>query len=255
MGLVYFQSGRRVRASSNWKRLKGSNPRDAGLSFDLALAYFRTKQFQKSLQTLQIGEEPQARTADYYALLGSNFLQLNDAPKTLENLRKAVAMDPKNPEYAYDLGFALNKNGSHRRGPRPAEESPDEVSAERENCSGSRDELARVGEFRRSGASFQKALQLEPDAAEISLALGELYSSQGQFEKAQEAFACAIRLEPGNGLSHYKQGVNLLKLQFSEQAADEFRQALSLDPQLADAHYQLGKLAAASGQVRKPWPT
>jgi len=77
-----------------------------------------------------------------------------------------------------------------------------------------------LGNSAEAERSFQKAMQLEPDAAEISLALGELYSSQGQFEKARSAFSRALRLEPANGLSHYKQGVNLLKLQLADQAAD-----------------------------------
>jgi len=113
LGLVYFQTGRVRQGIEQMEKAQALNPQDASLNFDLALAYFRTRQFQKSLQTLQSVSTPQARTADYYALLGSNFLQLNDAPKTLENLRRAVAMDPQNPGYAYDLGFALNKNGSH----------------------------------------------------------------------------------------------------------------------------------------------
>ena len=171
--------------------------------------------FRKAFRLLESLNSPQARTADYYALLGANFLQLNDAQRTLENLRKAVALDPQNPEYAYDLGFALNKNGNHREALDLLKKSELKFPRSAKIALGLGMSWQGLGKSTEAERSFQKALQLEPTAPEISLALGELYASEGQLEKARNAFAQAIHLEPGNGLAHYKQGVTLLKLQQS----------------------------------------
>ena len=107
---------------------------------------------------------PQARTADYYALLGSNFLQLNDAPKTLENLRKAVAMAPQNPDYAYDLGFALNKNGSHADALDFLKHAQMKFPRNGKIALGVGMSWQGLGNSAEAERSFQKALQLEPDA-------------------------------------------------------------------------------------------
>ncbi len=250
LGLLYFQTGRTLQGVEHLERAQALNPRDHNLSFDLALAYSRTKQFQKSIQLLESLNSPQARTADYYALLGANFLQLNDAPKTLENLRKAVAMDPQNPDYAYDLGFALNKNGNHSEALDLLKKSPVEVSSKRENCSGSWDELAGAGEFHRGGAEFSEGPATGTRAPQrYRLHLVSCMRARDSWRRPGTLLPERYSLEPANGLAHYKQGVTLLKLQRSDQAAEEFRRALSLEPELADAHYQLGKLAAASGQM------
>ena len=56
-------------------------------------------------------------------------------------------MDPRNPDHAYDLGFALNKNGNHSEALSVLQRIQRQFPAEREDCSGCRDELARFRQF------------------------------------------------------------------------------------------------------------
>src|SRR3954471_21497803 len=53
--------------------------------------------------------------------------------------------------------------------------------------------------------NYEKAVQLEPGAADIHVALADLYVATGALARAEQEYETAIRLDPANGGYRVKQ--------------------------------------------------
>ncbi len=83
--------------------------------------------------------------------------------------------------------------------------------------------------------AFQRALALEPDAAQAHHNLGHVLRQQGRLDEAVRCFQKAISIDPGYGIGHQSLGVASLMLGKPEAAEQSFKQALKLignDPYL-----------------------
>jgi tetratricopeptide (TPR) repeat protein len=219
------------------------------LRFDLALALYRCGQFEESLRTLDDLSETGSRDAAYYALSGSAKRELGNFAPALIDLNKAVSLDPESDDYLYDLAIALIQAGK-------AEQALNELDARISRCKNCASLYAArgvacyaTGRNDESAKNYQTALRLEPGAADLHVALGDLYSAAGAFERAGDEFDAAVELDSTNIAYRVKQGRNWVQLQQPVKAEALFRNLLLKDPTNFDANFYLGKLASDRGDV------
>lgn len=98
---------------------------------------------------------------------------------------------------------------------------------------------ARQGRYRDALASYRRALELDPGAAEVHDNLGLLYKSLGDAEAAGNEYREALRLCPGYADAHNDLGALYAREGRLDDAIREFRAALAANPIHANARRNL----------------
>jgi tetratricopeptide (TPR) repeat protein len=105
------------------------------------------------------------------------------------------------------------------------------------------------GRLPEAAADFQRALQLEPDSAEVEANLGSAFFRMGNASEAMAHYDQAIRINPGFAGAYYNLGVALLQTSQPEAAAKDFTIALRFNPDYAAAQNNLGLALARLGRL------
>lgn len=106
--------------------------------------------------------------------------------------------------------------------------------------------------------SFDKALRLEPDAAEALTAMATLHEFAGEYDVARRLLKRAIGLNPNYAQAHHSLGIVEFDGGLPQRAQEHFRRAASLNPlnaspieRLALSEIFAGQLDAAPATARK----
>jgi tetratricopeptide (TPR) repeat protein len=109
-------------------------------------------------------------------------------------------------------------------------------------------------QFADAEASFQKAIELNPNSGEVYAGLANAYNAQKKFDLAQQASekAASLTAASGGGGSAealYNQGVILWNQGKYAEAKVQYDSAVKADPTMAMAHYQLGMANLNLGEI------
>ncbi len=99
--------------------------------------------------------------------------------------------------------------------------------------------------------AYEKALELNPQAAGVLVNLGTIYYRLRRFPESEKRYQEAIAADPGYPLAEFNLG-NLCDEQGRvEEALDHYRRALALNPSYADAHFNVALLCERNGESLK----
>ncbi len=134
--------------------------------YKLALAYYGVQEFSNAVETLEdlLKENPRRQDQIYY-ILGNCYFTMGNFEKSEASFRKAIELNPKEPDYYENLATLLRKQGSARL---------DEAIAQ----------LNKAAEFERSGAR-------------VEMQLGLSYEAKGDWKDAAANLQKVIAAEPG----------------------------------------------------------
>jgi tetratricopeptide (TPR) repeat protein len=125
----------------------------------------------------------------------------------LDHLRKAVELEPNNPDAQFYLGLTLT----------------------------------RLGEFPEAIAALEKTLQLDASKQYAHYHLGLAYFLDKRYQEALRQFSLAEQFDPQKAATHFYLGQTLYQLKRFSKAPPSFQRALELDPSLAPtAQYHRG---------------
>ena len=161
----------------------------------------------------RLAERPAAGEAQY--LLGYARLQMGQAQAAIAPLRAALDVE-ENPERLNALAQAYEQTG------RPPAEAQ---------------------------ALYERALALQPAAADVRVNYGRLLEAQGRLAEAVGQYRGAIEEEPWLAQAHVLLGGALAKAGDADAARTALRDAVRLAPDHADALTNLGVLVAQAGNV------
>jgi tetratricopeptide (TPR) repeat protein len=118
---------------------------------------------------------------------------------------------------------------------------------------------AQKKDWAQAEASYKKAIEVDPNAADAYNGLANVYNAQKKFDQAAEASAQAMKIAgaagatgTGGGASAsamFNQGVILWNAGKIPEAKKQFEDAVKADPKLADAHYWLGMANLNEGKM------
>ena len=118
-----------------------------------------------------------------------------------------------------------------------------------------------LGDAAKSLASFERAVQLQPDDLPTLVWLGRAYLDQGRAAQAEPLFMKALALQPSSVPVLFGLGRTALARQEYSRAVEYLEQALSLDPKARVIHYPLamayrgmGNLEQAEAHLRQRSP-
>ncbi len=186
---------------------------------------------------------------------GQRYLEEKKYDLALQEMKRAVAADPKNPVGYMLLGVAQYWNGqvSESISSYKTALSLDPASSQAYLLLGI--SHAWKGDAPASEAAFRRATELDPARADAQMNLGSIRETQGDFPEALERFRKAVDLDKKNPLYRFQLGQLYRKLGRDFDAAEQLREAVKLESNYEDAMLELGcaeerlkeeKLAAAT---------
>ena len=104
------------------------------------------------------------------------------------------------------------------------------------------------GRFEEAVTHYGKALALDPRLPNVHSTMAEALMQLGRHEEAVGVIHQALRLAPKSSLAHYLMGQALLQLEDYEKAADHYREAIKIEPTYASAHYGLATVCGRMSQ-------
>lgn len=111
--------------------------------------------------------------------------------------------------------------------------------------------LKEKGEFDQAIASYQQALEILPNAAEVHNQLGETYLMQGKIAQAYASTQLALKSNP-NFAPAYKTWGNILQSQGKiDEAMAAYNKAVQIEPQFAEAYTNIGSMLSKRGQLQE----
>jgi Tfp pilus assembly protein PilF len=103
-------------------------------------------------------------------------------------------------------------------------------------------------------ACYERALALKPDYAEACYNLGNARQAQDKLNEAAACYERALALKPHLPEAHYNLGNTRQAQDNPAEAAACFERALALRPDYAEAHYNLGCVLQALGRLDEALP-
>lgn len=225
----------------------------AGLSLALLathLTWVRNRDWQSDrslvLRTLAVWPHSAYHRVNLARMLWDD----GDRVRAEEELRAALADDPKNPVAWWDLAREMLEEKKYDQ----AMEFVDRSLAIRSEFAPPffyrgliYMQTARPAE---AEADFLRAIEISPNATEFRNTLGKFYLEQGRTSEAQQQFEASIHsvpnLEAYSSLAEiYTQGRKTV------QAEAMWKNVLKMEPFAVRARFQLGKIYSASGRTEE----
>ena len=134
--------------------------------YKLALAYYGVQEFSNAVATLEqlLKTNPRRQDQIYY-ILGNSYFTMGNFERSEGSFRKAIELNPKEPDYYENLATLLRKEG-------------------RSHLDDAILQLKRASEF-------------DPSSPRLGLQLGLCYESEGALKEAAASIERSIAAEPG----------------------------------------------------------
>jgi tetratricopeptide (TPR) repeat protein len=225
LGKTHFMLGDFERAIAELQTALNASPKDYDVAYTLALAYLKRQEIDPARRILdrmvaEIGNRPQLRV-----LIGRAYRETGYLTESIEEFKKAIALDPHFPRVHYYLGLTyLLKGGAEQLGA-AQEQFKIELAANPEEFF-AHYYLGIAATYERNWKDavtyLEKASQLEPNNPDPYFFVGQAYQGLNRDAEAIAAFKKSIALNPD--LKHN-------------------------DYQVTNAHYRLGQLLVKIGST------
>jgi len=171
---------------------------------------------------------------------GHRYIEEKKYDLALQEMKRAVAADPKNPVGHMLLGVAQYWNGQvdESIGSYNTAIGLDPASAQAYLLLGI--SHAWKGDAAASENAFRRATELEPGRADAQMNLGSIRESRGDVPGALVLFRKAVDLDAKNPLYRFQLGQLYRKLGRDADAAEQLREAVKLESTYEDAMLELG---------------
>jgi len=198
----------------------------------LAITFLNKKQPQAAVDTLARFVHLDIRDAEFFAVAGQAFLQVNDVKRALATLARAASLDPKNADVLTDIGLAKMAAGAEREGLAELEKAvalaPKTARADRHLAlaylaRNRLDEVLKVAtgieqrlpntpephwlrglvsavrkQPAEARASYERALKTAPGYLPAAVSLAELDAQEGRSQETRARFESVLRANPGS---------------------------------------------------------
>lgn len=111
--------------------------------------------------------------------------------------------------------------------------------------------LQEMGNYAEAAQTYQKAIALQPDSAELHAFLGICQQASGKLSDAADSYREAVRLNPDYAQASSNLGVILQELGESDAAIAALQNAIKANPAFPEAYANLGVIWRAVGNMEK----
>lgn len=211
------------------------------------------KQFPEAIAQYQETLRLEPEFNDAHASLAMAYRDLGRMTEAEAQFRLALQTSPDSPNVCYNLGKIDMLNGNTTEGiellTRSLKAAPDKAAAYINNLGSN---LLKEGRLDDAIELFQKAVDANPDIAQLQYNLGNALLQTGLKENLPQAalhLDKAVTLDPKIAAAHENFGVALAQLGHVPEAIEQFQAALQLDPKTKQGHDNLGFALTQAAQI------
>lgn len=185
----------------------------------------------------------------YLALLASH--QFSDRAEAEKHFKRALDLNPGDPEYHYEYGALLVETGRPDQAlpylARTLEQRPEHFQA----CFRLGQVSYQQGRLREAVDHYTRAIHGNPRFTQAFVALGALYLERGHAPEARQVFSNCVANVPGDPECSNELGRALLATGDRRGAIGSFNDALAKRPDYAGALFNVGIAYRDEGDARK----
>ncbi len=228
-----------------------------GLFWNAAMAQakqqFVKNRFRNTVNTLEAIRRLRPQDAEFHDLLGLAWYEIGDAKKASDELQQAIQLEPRNPDWYFQLGLVYLKHHT----PDLAEIVFEHGLAQLPDSAWLWLGLGLSQHFKDDTGSAQKsvrkALLLDPGLVEGYVLLGDILETDGRLSEARDVFTQAIAKKPNLYIGYYYCGKVALEAGESQtqQALTFLTRAVDLNPDFAEGHFERGRALEQSGKLQQ----
>jgi tetratricopeptide (TPR) repeat protein len=240
-------------AQNHLRQALKADPKLEQALYTIATGYFKRQNYRCSLKLLECLSPAASNAADWHGMMGYCHFKLGDSTKAVNELQKAIDLDPHNQDHVLELAevFVANNNAA-------AAVTLMETAAQ---VFGQSSQIwfglgvAYLGDEKRSEAetALKRCLDLDPNLDLAYVVLGQGYKEAGNWNQLMETSQRLIEVNPKNSAGYYYRA---LALQASPgfKSTDESEvekllvKSIGLNDGDPDPHYELAKLLARQGK-------
>jgi tetratricopeptide (TPR) repeat protein/polysaccharide pyruvyl transferase WcaK-like protein len=245
LGEASLALGRTDDAVVSYQRAIALAPEAADLHHNLGRSFLELGQLPEAVASFRRAVELAPDVANHRVGLADVLRRLDTEPdEIIAGLRRALELQPDNPEVLSTLGNALADQGRldeavgcHRRA---LEIDPASVMA----LVNLGNALSDQGELQEAAACYEKALEADVASAEVQASLAHVLRLRGEVDEAIARCQRALEIDPNCVAAHVNLGLAHFERGDTELALATYQRALELDGDSLPAMVDMGMALA-----------
>ena len=185
---------------------------------------------------------------------GLMLLQQGQFAPGAELLKQSLALNTRQPEVSYNLGYALQQLGRLEEALSAFTQAVTLVPDDLDTVMSRGRVLADMKRYEAAVADFAKATRLVPQSPDAWNNLGNVLLELAREAEAVEAYDKALALRPNFTQVLFNKGKALGALERYTEAADAYESALVLNPNYEEAKWHLSWVKLVLGDFAQGWP-
>lgn len=214
LGMSHYGLAQYSAASPYLHQASQHDPQNLALLLTLAHSCLLSSQYPCVLDAYHRIIALNAESAEADMLVGEALDAMKDTLGAIREFRAAIAVNPKEPNVHFGLGYLLWTQGHY-------------------------------GD---AASEFKTELENDPHHKQAMLYLADSYIQTNRNIDALPLLEDLARTDPKNAMVHLDLGTIYAAANRKQEAASEFQTAIRLAPDNVNAHYRLGRLYRAMGQ-------
>jgi tetratricopeptide (TPR) repeat protein len=245
-----LQQGKNDEAIAELKQLQSSNPRLKGLDTEFGVAYYKTGDYLKAIDSLKKAAEQDPNDKEGIQLLGlSNYLagRPADAIPLLEQVQGWYPRTNVDASYILGVCYIQTKNYDQARKAfaHMFEVPPDSAAAYLFTA-----RILLRQEFDPIAEEYaRKATALDPKLPLAHFFLGELHLYKSRIPEAIADFQAELQLNPGHAATYYKLADAYSRIQKFDDAERLLQRSIWLDATSTGPYILMGKVLEKKGEA------
>ncbi|HWG22390.1 MAG TPA: tetratricopeptide repeat protein [Terracidiphilus sp.] len=215
MGMSHYGLGQYAAATPFLKQAATGDPQNLTLLLTLAHSCLFAREYPCVLDTFHKIVALNAESAEADMLVGEALDEMKDPVGAQREFRAAIAVNPKEPDVHFGLGYLLWTKGQY-------------------------------GE---AAHEFQAELNNDPQHLQAMLYLADSDIQLQNSEDAKALLEKLVRLLPNDAMAHRDLGIVYADGGNNQDAAAQFEDSIRLAPSDVNAHYRLARLYRATGRT------
>jgi len=250
LGAIYYERGDLESAEREWREAFKTEPRYSLTASSLGLVCLRKENYSQALEFFKKALELDPGNPEAHLNLGMTYMDMHSPQLAEPELQAAVSLKPLYSNARNALGMLYVGEG------RTAEaEEQFRRSVEIDPNLTAYGNLGlihwRRGEAKLAEQEWRQALKLAPNDSSLLNNLGLACGKQERYPEAVSFFRKAIELQPNDPNPHSNLGIAYEKSGQHGPAETEFLAALSLSPQKFETRNRLGRLYLEGGRLEE----
>ena len=209
---------------------------------------FNKRQFQIVLKKTVSLTKQYPQSFYIWSLLGTAAVQLRMPKEAMQAFRKAIYINPNNPEILNNMGNLLKNEGKLDDALKAFKKALSFNPNFAEAYSNMATVMHAKGMLSQALKAYQKAITIKPNFFEALSNLGNIFKEQGKINKAIQAYYKAISINPNYAEAYYNLGICFNLEDKIQEALKVYQKAIALKPNYYLAQNNIGTILHKLGK-------